>query len=208
MLRKILGLGLISIFFISCNKNPYENAVISPIENISYLFDFFIEQKYSIVIQNDSVFKAYNLTPPQDSVVNEGVFYQYILKNCIDNSYGNYIKITNVKLFNQFIKANQKEILLDDNLQLKYQKTKTEYLLFLVNKQNFLEFSSVVDYQTTKNDTVIFNLKNEDLIKKYEVFQLEKPLFLIAEDQILVQPQQIKINYVNKSVKIIPLTTK
>ena len=145
---------------------------------------------------------------PKDSVVNQGIFYQYILKNCIDNSYGNYIKITNEKLFNQFIKANQKEILLDDNLQLKYQKTKTEYLLFLVNKQNFLEFSSFVDYQTTKNDTVIFNLKNEDLIKKYEVFQLEKPLFLIAEDQIIVQPQQIKINYVNKSVKIFPLTTK
>ncbi len=208
MLRKLIILLFVSVPLISCNKNPYENTLISPIENISYLFDFFIEQKYTIIIENDSLYKAYNLQIPKDSVVNQGIFYQYILKNCIDNSYGNYIKITNEKLFNQFIKANQKEILLDDNLQLKYQKTKTEYLLFLVNKQNFLEFSSVVDYQTTKNDTVIFNLKNEDLIKKYEVFQLEKPLFLIAEDQIIVQPQQIKINYVNKSVKIFPLTTK
>jgi hypothetical protein len=208
MLRKLIILLFVSVPLISCNKNPYENTLISPIENISYLFDFFIEQKYTIIIENDSLYKAYNLQIPKDSVVNQGIFYQYILKNCIDNSYGNYIKITNEKLFNQFIKANQKEILLDDNLQLKYQKTKTEYLLFLVNKQNFLEFSSVVDYQTTKNDTVIFNLKNEDLIKKYEVFQLEKPLFLIAEDQIIVQPQQIKINYVNKSVKIFPITTK
>ena len=208
MLRNLIILLFVSVPLISCNKNPYENTLISPIENISYLFDFFIEQKYTIIIENDSLYKAYNLQIPKDSVVNQGIFYQYILKNCIDNSYGNYIKITNEKLFNQFIKANQKEILLDDNLQLKYQKTKTEYLLFLVNKQNFLEFSSVVDYQTTKNDTVIFNLKNEDLIKKYEVFQLEKPLFLIAEDQIIVQPQQIKINYVNKSVKIFPLTTK
>lgn len=208
MLRKLIILLFVSVPLISCNKNPYENTLISPIENISYLFDFFIEQKYTIIIENDSLYKAYNLQIPKDSVVNQGIFYQYILKNCIDNSYGNYIKITNEKLFNQFIKANQKEILLDDNLQLKYQKTKTVYLLFLVNKQNFLEFSSVVDYQTTKNDTVIFNLKNEDLIKKYEVFQLEKPLFLIAEDQIIVQPQQIKINYVNKSVKIFPLTTK
>ena len=208
MLRKLIILLFVSVPLISCNKNPYENTLISPIENISYLFDFFIEQKYTIIIENDSLYKAYNLQIPKDSVVNQGIFYQYILKNCIDNSYGNYIKITNEKLFNQFIKANQKEILLDDNLQLKYQKTKTEYLLFLVNKQNFLEFSSFVDYQTTKNDTVIFNLKNEDLIKKYEVFQLEKPLFLIAEDQIIVQPQQIKINYVNKSVKIFPQTTK
>jgi hypothetical protein len=208
MLRKLIILLFVSVPLISCNKNPYENTLISPIENISYLFDFFIEQKYTIIIENDSLYKAYNLQIPKDSVVNQGIFYQYILKNCIDNSYGNYIKITNEKLFNQFIKANQKEILLDDNLQLKYQKTKTEYLLFLVNKQNFLEFSSVVDYQTTKNDTAIFNLKNEDLIKKYEVFQLEKPLFLIAEDQIIVQPQQIKINYVNKSVKIFPITTK
>jgi hypothetical protein len=36
------------------------------------------------------------------------------------------------------------------------------------------------------------------------VYQLEKPLFLIDENQIIAEPQQIKINYVNNSVKIIP----
>ena len=140
-----------------------------------------------------------------DSIVNEGAFYQHILKNCIDNSYGNYIKITRKDLFDKFIQAHLNEILLDENLELKYQKNNSETYVFLVNKQNYLNLNTVVDFKKSTNDTLIFTIKNKELLKKYEVYQLEKPLFLIDENQIIAEPQQIKINYVNNSVKIIPL---
>lgn len=201
---KIIVLLFGSIIIFSCSNNSFNNQVLSPVENVSYLFDFFIEQKKSNIIQNDSIFKEYKIKFSKDSIRNEGDFYKLVLQNCIENKYGNYIKITRKDIFNKFIQAHIKEILLDDNLEIKYLQSKSDTLLFLVNKQNYLYFSTIVDFNKTKNDTLIFNLKDQELLKKYEVFQLEKPLFLIEENLIIAEPQQIKINYVNNIVKIIP----
>lgn len=204
-MNKFITFLLGSFAIVSCTNNSYNKSVLSPIENISYLFDFFIDQKKSNIIQNDSLFKVYNVSFTKDSVSNEGDFYKLILQNCIDNSYGNYIKITRKDLFDKFIQAHLNEILLDENLELTYQKNNSETYLFLVNKQNYLYLNTVVDFKKSTNDTLIFTIKDKELLKKYEVYQLEKPLFLIDENQIIAEPQQIKINYVNNSVKIIPL---
>ena len=142
--------------------------------------------------------------------------YAHIIDNVVNNIIvcedsnisllsGNYIKITRKDLFDKFIQAHQNEILLDENLELTYQKNNSETYLFLVNKQNYLYLNTVVDFKKSSNDTLIFMIKDKELLKKYEVYQLEKPLFLIDENQIIAEPQQIKINYVNNSVKIIPL---
>ena len=85
-----------------------------------------------------------------------------------------------------------------------YQKNATDELLFLVNNQNFLSMESIAEFARKNMDTLIYNLKNEELLKKYEVYQLEKPLFLIEDNKVIAEPQQIKINYSNKTIKIVP----
>lgn len=204
MKTKLAGFVILIFTAIACSNKNETTGSLSPIENISYLFDLFIEERYTKIISNDSLFKEYNLELPKDSLVNEGIFYTHILNQCIEKKYGNYIIITNEKLFNKFISKHQNNIILDPNFQFIYQKNKTEKLLFLVNKQNFLSLDIVANFDKKNNDSLVYQLKNEEMLKKYEAFQLEKPLFLINENQIVAEPQQIKINYVNKTITILP----
>lgn len=202
-IKLIILITLINILS-SCTKPISKNLVLSPIENISYLFDLFLEEKTNSIISHDSIFRLYNLSYPKDSLVSEKEFYKYILNNCLDNRFGNYIKITNPKLYKLFITKNFNDIILDKYLELVYQKNATDELLFLVNNQNFLSMESIAEFARKNMDTLIYNLKNEELLKKYEVYQLEKPLFLIEDNKVIAEPQQIKINYSNKTIKIVP----
>lgn len=197
-----LSVFIILLFSSSCNSNnnfTVENdVVLSPVENIAFIFDRFLLDQSSSVKVDEKLLAWLEV----DTAMTTKTFYQEVFKKAIDNSHGNYIILKDKELFQKFIAAKYQELIFDPNLLLCYGIVGEETFVFLRDKIKELSLTFIASDFTSDSSIVKGKVINNEYLEEYKVAQLAQPLFIFKQNQLITSAEKVNLNSREISFKI------
>lgn len=189
-----LSVFIILLFTSSCNSNnkfTVENdVVLSPVENIAFIFDRFLLDQSSNIRVDEKLLVWLEV----DTAMITSTFYQEVFKKAIDNSHGNYIILKDKVLFQKFIAAKYQELIFDPNLLLCYGIVGEETFVFLRDQSKELSLTYVASNFTADSSRVKGQVTNKEYLEEYKVAQLAQPLFIFKQNQLISTAEKINIS--------------